>query len=569
MIEKTDRNGRTVGYQYDGAGNRTRLTYPGGHFVTYEYDELNRLRGIRDAGAAQDIVTYGYDSLSRRILTTRRNGTSTTRAWELDDDLELIRHQFPGGTLTWSYGYDDVHNRTSTSVPADPRFSFDLTQLIPATYASNELNQYTSVDLGTAPGGSGGEGNPGIRPGQRPTPPVSLSYDVQGNLTAAIFDVYTHDAQNRLVESTRSGTSGSSARYFYDDAGHRVRKTVDGVTTTYVLDGNQLLEEYDGQGNLLRRYVHAGLDEPVRMNTLTGAEFYYHQDALGSVVALSNGAGFMIEPSGYGPYGETEEASPRSNPFRYAGREFDAETGLYYYRARYYSPGLGRFLEPDPIGFGDGLNVYAYVGNNPINFVDPLGLFATGQSGGFGGGLDTFQAGLDAASLALDATGIGGLFSFAPDLLNAGVSLHRGDFVGSGLSSLAAVPFLGAPANAARLGRGAIKANRAAGKAGEAITEAALRRQGNLAGKQVTFETSTGRRSVVDFVTNEGGVVETKVGSGRLSAGQRQLFDDIQRGRPVIPRGQNAANTPGLVPGRSTILTGCRIDRPCPSGVSR
>jgi len=389
MIEKTDRNGRTVGYQYDGAGNRTRLTYPGGHFVTYEYDELNRLRGIRDAGAAQDIVTYGYDSLSRRILTTRRNGTSTTRAWELDDDLELIRHQFPGGTLTWSYGYDAVHNRTSMSVPDDPRFSFDLTQLVPATYASNELNQYTVVSQ------DGGQGL-GVA--------FAPAYDMQGNLGEALNDHYVHDSENRLVEANRSGIpSGFSARYFYDDAGHRVRKTVDGVTTTYVLDGNQLLEEYDGHGNLLRRYVHAGLDEPVRMNTVAGAEFYYHQDGLGSVVALTNASGFLVESYAYGPYGETTEASAVSNPFRYTGREYDAETGLYYYRARYYSLGLGRFLEPDPIGFGDGLNVYAYVGNNPINFVDPLGLSKVGSgSGDQSGGAFTVGGGIGVGIVATE-----------------------------------------------------------------------------------------------------------------------------------------------------------------------
>jgi RHS repeat-associated protein len=203
---------------------------------------------------------------------------------------------------------------------------------------------------------------------------------MQGNLGQARNDSYVHDSQNRLVEASRSGIlSGFSARYFYDDAGNRVSKTVDGVTTQFVLDGNQLLEEYDGQGNLLRRYVHAGLDEPVRMNTIAGAEFYYHQDALGSVVALSNASGFLVETYAYGPYGETGEASAVSNPFRYTGREFDAETGLYYYRARYYSADLGRFLEPDPIGFGDGMNVYAYVGNNPINFVDPLGLSKVGS----------------------------------------------------------------------------------------------------------------------------------------------------------------------------------------------
>jgi YD repeat-containing protein len=117
LIAKTDRNSRTVAYQYDGAGNRIRLTYPNGHFITYEYDELNRLRRIREAGVTE-IVAYGYDSLSRRTSTTRRNGTSTTRVWELDDDLGSLTHQLPGGPATWTYGYDAVHNRTSTSISA-------------------------------------------------------------------------------------------------------------------------------------------------------------------------------------------------------------------------------------------------------------------------------------------------------------------------------------------------------------------------------------------------------------------------------------------------------------------
>ena len=113
--------------------------------------------------------------------------------------------------------------------------------------------------------------------------------------------------------------------------------------------------------------------------------------------------------------------------------------------------------------------------------------------------------------------------------------------------------------------KGGVQANRAQGKAGEAITEATLRQNGSFAGKQVTFETSTGKRSVIDFVTNTKGgkgMVETKTGNARLTGGQRQLFDDVQNGRPVIPRGQNAANA-GLTPGRPTVLKSCGIDRPC------
>jgi len=110
-----------------------------------------------------------------------------------------------------------------------------------------------------------------------------------------------------------------------------------------------------------------------------------------------------------------------------------------------------------------------------------------------------------------------------------------------------------------------IQANRAQGKAGEAITETTLRQNGSFAGKQVTFETSTGQRSVIDFVTNSKGgkgIVETKTGNARLTSGQRQLFDDVQNGRPVIPRGGNASKA-GLEPGVPTVLKKCGIDRPC------
>jgi hypothetical protein len=111
-----------------------------------------------------------------------------------------------------------------------------------------------------------------------------------------------------------------------------------------------------------------------------------------------------------------------------------------------------------------------------------------------------------------------------------------------------------------------LRANRAQGKAGEAVTEAGLRQAGNFAGRQVTFETSTGQRAVIDFVTNVPGgkgVVDTKTGGGTLTSGQQQLFDDIQQGRQVIPRGQNAFGA-GLRPGEPTILQSCGVDRPCP-----
>jgi RHS repeat-associated protein len=163
-----------------------------------------------------------------------------------------------------------------------------------------------------------------------------------------------------------------------------VAKTVSGVRTEYVLDGNQVVAEYDGSGSWTRFWIFAGLDEPIRMMAANAGQQFYHQDAQGSVVALSWSNGGLAERYAYGPYGELSSASGLSNPFTYTGRSYDSETGLYYYRARHYDASLGRFLQPDPMGYGDGLNVYAYVGGNPVNLVDPLGLSA---ERGFSGGL--------------------------------------------------------------------------------------------------------------------------------------------------------------------------------------
>ena len=106
----------------------------------------------------------------------------------------------------------------------------------------------------------------------------------------------------------------------------------------------------------------------VMIDVSTGNHSYFHQDGLGSVAALSDDNGTMTDVYTYGPYGET--ANTTGSPYRFTGRRLDSETGLYYYRARYYSPAQGRFLSPDPIGYGDGMNLYAYVGNDLVNFVD-------------------------------------------------------------------------------------------------------------------------------------------------------------------------------------------------------
>ncbi len=130
-----------------------------------------------------------------------------------------------------------------------------------------------------------------------------------------------------------------------------------------------------GLDQLQARYVPGlGIDKPVLMDR-GGTFSYYHYDGTGSVVAVTDGFGTVVESYAYGPYGESADGDLIGNPYRFTGRRLDAETELYYYRNRYYSATLGRFLQADPAGFVDGLNLYAYVRNDPLNFVDPSGLF--------------------------------------------------------------------------------------------------------------------------------------------------------------------------------------------------
>ncbi|HLI12485.1 MAG TPA: RHS repeat-associated core domain-containing protein [Alphaproteobacteria bacterium] len=186
-------------------------------------------------------------------------------------------------------------------------------------------------------------------------------------------------AESRLVSASGAGNTAS---YAYDGLGRRKAKTVNGTTTVYVSDGDQEVLEYDGtSGQVERRYVYgAGLDEPLNLITPAGDRTTYIPDLQGSILASLDGPTGSVTKYGYQPFGDSSDSS---GAFRYAGRRIDAETnGLYYNRARMYSPALGRFLQPDPIGFQGGPHLYAYVNNDPLDARDPQGLSELSIKGG-------------------------------------------------------------------------------------------------------------------------------------------------------------------------------------------
>jgi RHS repeat-associated protein len=162
----------------------------------------------------------------------------------------------------------------------------------------------------------------------------------------------------------------------YDPFGRRVEKISSSATSIYVYDGNNLVEETNSAGTAVARYTQGlNIDEPLAM--LRGSTTsYYSADGLGSITSLTNSSGANAATYTYDSFGNlTASTGSLTNSFRYTAREFDTETSLYYYRARYYDTASGRFLSEDPIGFlGSGTNFYAYVRNNPIDLTDPFGL---------------------------------------------------------------------------------------------------------------------------------------------------------------------------------------------------
>jgi len=185
---------------------------------------------------------------------------------------------------------------------------------------------------------------------------------------------FAWDFENRMSSVTLPGTGGTVS-FKYDPFGRRIYKSSSSGISIYVYDGNELVEETNPSGGVVARYSqNLSIDEPLAM-LRSSTTSYYQADGLRSITSLSNLAGALAQTYTFDSFGnQTGSSGSLVNPFRYTARESDSETGLYFYRARYYDPIAGRFFNEDPIGFVGGQNFYRYVHNSPTGLSDPMGL---------------------------------------------------------------------------------------------------------------------------------------------------------------------------------------------------
>lgn len=381
LVGVTDVFGQVIDYNYDPNGNRTKLTLNAATLATYRHDAVDQLTRIIDgAGAA---TNYTYDTTSK--LTSRRLPNGILTSYSYDDMNRLTRLLNAKGAVTvadYQYQHSTASQITQIAEPTNTKsYGYDaVDRLTTASYTNpiqqNENYAYDPVGNRT---GSHLSASYSHQPFNRlvSTAAATYSYDTNGNLISKTdvtgITLYAWDFENRLKQVTLP--NANTVAYKYDALGRRIQRLASGgVSTNFIYDGQDVLKDLNSDGSTVNYLNGPGIDNKLRLTdsrlSATGPLYFLH-DHLGSTTALTNSLGVVAGQVTYDGFGNS--AGTALTRYDYS-RERDPDTGLLYYRARWYDPQVGRFVSEDPIGFGGDINWYSYVANNPTRWIDPTGL---------------------------------------------------------------------------------------------------------------------------------------------------------------------------------------------------